>query len=137
MSLRSFMSVHSSLSVYGIGLLFLFTALSAQAEQLDVNWEADGRFGYEGLLEGAAMTEICGSLDASAVVDWTLKSPSPVDFNIHYHQGEEVVYPTRQNGVSKLSDRLTVTAPQTYCWMFTNPAQNPTVITLDLQLDPD
>jgi hypothetical protein len=131
------MSARTRRSVHTIGLLFLFAALSAQAEQVDINWEADGRFGYEGLLEAAAMTEICGPLDANAVVDWNVKSPSPVDFNIHYHQGEEVVYPARQNGVSKLNDRLTVTAAQTYCWMFTNTAQNPTVITLDLQLNPD
>jgi len=125
------------MSVRTIGLLFLFVSLSVQAEQVDINWEADGRFGYEGLLDGAAMTEICGALDAKAVVDWLVKSPSPVDFNIHYHQGEEVVYPTRQNGVSKLTDRLTVTAAETHCWMFTNPKTTPTVITLDLQLNPD
>jgi len=118
-------------------LLLLFVSVSALAEQVDIEWEADGRFGYEGLLEGAAMTEICGALDANAVVEWQVKSPSPVDFNIHYHQGEEVVYPTRQNGVSKLTDRLTATTAETYCWMFTNPAQTPTVITLDLQLNPD
>jgi len=70
------------------------------------------------------------------VVDWTLKTPSPVGFNIHYHQSEDVVYPTRQNGVSKLNDRLTVTFAQTYRWMITNPAQNSTVITLNLQLNP-
>ena len=89
------------MSVRAIGLFFLFASLSAQAEQVEINWEADGRFGYEGLLEGAAMTEICGPLDANAVVQWLVKAPSPVDFNIHYHQGEEAVYPTRQNGVSK------------------------------------
>ncbi len=131
MSLRTRMSLHT------LSLFFLFVSLSAQAEQVDINWEADGRFGYEALLHGAAMTEICGPLDANGAVDWLMKSSTPVDFNVHYHQGEEVVYPTRQNGVSKLNDRLTVTAAETYCWMFTNPQTTPTVITLDLQLNPD
>ena len=131
------MSVRTRMSVHTMSLFFLFVSLSAQAEQVDINWEADGRFGYEGLLEGAAMTEICGPLDANAVVEWLVKSPSPVDFNIHYHQGEEVIYPTRQNGVSNLTDRLTAATAETYCWMFTNPKATPTVITLDLQLNPD
>jgi hypothetical protein len=131
------MSVRTRMSLHTMSLFLLFASLSAQAEQLDIDWEADGRFGYEALLHGTAMTEICGALDANAVVEWLVKSSTPVDFNVHYHQGESVVYPTRQNGVSKLTDRLTVTSAETYCWMFTNPQPNPTVITLDLQLNPD
>jgi hypothetical protein len=60
-----------------------------------------------------------------------------VDFNVHYHQGEEVVYPTRENGVSNLHDRLVVAGAETYCWMFTNPLPTPTVITVNLQLNPN
>jgi hypothetical protein len=118
-------------------LFMFFVPVAAQAEQLEIDWEADGRFGYESLLHGAAMTEICGHLDASAVVDWQMKSSTPIDFNVHYHQGEEVVYPTRENGVSNLHDRLAVAGAETYCWMFTNPLQTPTVITLNLQLNPN
>jgi hypothetical protein len=118
-------------------LFMLFAPLATQAEQLEINWQPDGRFGYEALLRGAAMTEICGPLDANAVVDWQVKSSTPIDVNVHYHQGEEVVYPTRQNGVSKLNDRLTITTAETFCWMFTNPQSTPTVITLDLQLNPN
>jgi hypothetical protein len=131
------MSVRIPMSIHTFGLFFLFTSLGAQAEQLEIEWQPDGRFGYASLLHGAAMTEICGPLDANAVVDWQVKSSTPIDFNVHYHQGEEVVYPTRQNGVSKFTDRLAVTAAETYCWMFTNPQSTPTVITLDLQLNPD
>ena len=125
------------MSVRIASFFMLFVPVATQAEQLEINWRPDGRFGYESLLHGAAMTEICGPLDASAVVDWQMKSSTPIDFNVHFHQGEEVVYPTRQNGVNKLTDRLTTTTAETFCWMFTNPAQNPTVITLDLQLNPD
>jgi len=131
------MSVRTRMSIHTFGLFFLFASLGAQAEQLEINWQPDGRFGYESLLHGAAMTEICGPLDANAVVDWQMKSSTPIDFNVHYHQGEEVVYPTRQNGVSNLADRLAATTAETHCWMFTNTKTTPTVITLNLQLNPD
>jgi hypothetical protein len=115
----------------------LFVPVAAQAEQLEINWQPDGRYGYESLLHGAAMTEICGPLDANAAVDWQVKSSTPIDFNVHYHQGEEVLYPTRKSGVGNLHDRLAVAVAETYCWMFTNPLQTPTVITLNLQLNPN
>ena len=38
------------MSLRTIGLFFLFVSLSAQAEQVEINWEADGRFGYEACL---------------------------------------------------------------------------------------
>jgi hypothetical protein len=112
-------------------------AANAHAEQVEINWEADGRFGYEALLAGEAMTEVCGPLNENDVVEWKLKSATPVDFNIHYHQGDEVVYPARVNSVRELGDRLNVTLTQSYCWMLTNPQPGPTVIELDLQLNPD
>jgi hypothetical protein len=110
---------------------------NAQADQVEINWEADGRFGYEALLDGEAMAEVCGPLNENDVVEWKLKSATPVDFNIHYHQGDEVVYPARINGTRELGDRLNITLTQTYCWMLTNPKQSPTVIELNLQLNPD
>jgi hypothetical protein len=48
-----------------------------------------------------------------------------------------VVYPARINGTRELGDRLNITLTQTYCWMLTNPKQSPTVIELNLQLNPD
>lgn len=119
------------------GILLAFASLTAHAAVVEINWTPDGRFGYEALLDAAAVAEVCGPLAAGSVVDWKLKSGSPLDFNIHFHQGDNVVYPTQEAGVTALEDRLTATEAQTYCWMLTNKQESAAVIELDLQLNPD
>lgn len=111
----------------------VLVSFGAHAEVIDISWTPDGRFGFEALLDAGQFHEVCGDLAQGDTVQWEFQASVPVDFDIHYHQGEDVVYPVRQSGVSALSDSLAVAAAQTYCWMMSNSGQNPSVINLDLE----
>ena len=62
--------------------------------------------------------ERCVKLAAGEQVRYRYAATADVDFNIHYHRGEEVFYPVKTSG-SRSAD-TTFTAPQadTYCLMW-------------------
>jgi hypothetical protein len=78
-------------------------------------------------MKPGGIAEECLRLDAgkSRTFEWT--SDGPVDFNIHYHEGDKVTYPVKLNGQSKGGGRFTATAGEDYCWMWT--ARRPTKLT--------
>jgi len=115
------------------GILLALVSVAARAEVVDINWTYDGRFGYEALLAAGGSVEICGPLSVADTVEWTLKSDTPLDINIHYHLGEDVVYPLKESGATDLQHVLSVEVAQTYCWMLTNSHDKPAVIQLDLE----
>ncbi len=52
----------------------------------------------------------------SRAFEW--QSDSPVDFNIHYHQGDKVTYPVKANKQREGKGRFTAAAGEDYCWMW-------------------
>ena len=118
-------------------LLLTLTSFNVQAEVVEIIWTPDGRFGVEALLDAGQIHEVCGDLSEGDAVQWELQATVPVDFDIHYHQGQTVFSAVTKSGVSALSDTLTVTVTQTYCWMLGNTGQNPSVIKLNLERDMD
>lgn len=109
---------------------------SAFANLVEIEWAGDGGFGYEASLAAGDSAEVCGDLTETDVVKWMFTSSGQVDFNIHYHQDKDVIFPEKATGISGMADRLEVSVTQAYCWMFTNNAEIPTTIELDLQLNP-
>ena len=78
--------------------------------------------------------EFCAPLPAGAQVDWRYESTDATNFNIHYHEGKEVHFPSKtdnsQRGIGALEVKLT----QDYCWMWTNRSKSDAVmLTLVLQ----
>jgi hypothetical protein len=71
-------------------------------------------------LKPGGVAEECLRLEAgrSRVFEW--KSDSPVDFNIHYHQGEKVTYPVKANKQQEGKGRFTASAGEDYCWMWSS-----------------
>jgi hypothetical protein len=76
--------------------------------------------------------ELCGKLAPGAKVRWQFDAPAPLNFNIHYHEGKDVRYPARDDGVPRLQGVLTVASPQDHCWMWTNKGSEP--VSLSVQL---
>ena len=70
-------------------------------------------------LKPGGIAEECLRLEAgrSRRFEWT--SDGPVDFNIHYHQGDKVSYPVKVNGRAKGGGKFTASAGEDYCWMWT------------------
>ena len=55
-----------------------------------------------------------------------------MSFNIHYHEGKQVVFPLKKDSTAAARGKLAVSSDQSYCWMWKNPGK--TLSTLRLQL---
>ena len=70
-------------------------------------------------LEARGMHEECAKLDAGEKRNYYWKADGPVDFNIHYHQGPEVFYPVKRDGMRGDGGTFAAKVAQDYCWMWT------------------
>ena len=124
--------LHSARS--GSALVAILTlALSAGAQPVSVQWDAQGR--YEKTLQVAPgdFLELCEHLPARSSVAWTFDADGPMDFNVHFHEGKDVHYPAKKNGVQKDTGTLSVSLEQDYCWMWSNESQDKRALHLQLK----
>jgi hypothetical protein len=70
-------------------------------------------------LEPKAMHEECVKLAAGDKRKYYWKSSAPVDFNIHYHEGNDVSFPVKRDGMRGDGGVFTAKVAQDYCWMWT------------------
>jgi hypothetical protein len=70
-------------------------------------------------LEPKKVHEECTRLEAGQSRRWHWKSDAPVDFNIHYHRGEDVFYPVKRDGMRGDGGTFTAKSGEDYCWMWT------------------
>ena len=105
----------------------------AWADIVDIAWDSNGRFERSATVPPAKFTEVCGKLPAGLKVRWDFEASTPLDFNIHYHVGKEVVFPTKLKAVASAQDTLDTKIEQDYCWMWTNKSAQPSTVTVRLQ----
>src|SRR4051812_22755002 len=55
--------------------------------------------------------------DESRTYHW--KSSGPVDFNVHYHDGPEAIYPVKRQAMRGDGGSFKAKVAQDYCWMWT------------------
>ena len=103
------------------------------AEIVDIAWDSNGRFERSATVPPAKFTEVCGKLPAGLKVRWDFEASTPLDFNIHYHVGKEVVFPSKLKAVAAAQDTLDTKIEQDYCWMWTNKSALPSTVTVKLQ----
>jgi hypothetical protein len=113
-------------------LLCLPLATLAAQHIADIAW-SDGAYRHAVTLAPGRFFEACGKLDAGASVRWQFDAAAGLDFNIHYHQGKDVVYPAQLKAVARAADTLAVKLSQDYCWMWTNRSAAPVQLELLLQ----
>jgi len=71
-------------------------------------------------IEPRGFDEHCLHLGAGEAIRWRFTATGTVDFNIHAHRGNEVIYPVRRHGVSRASGSFRSRAAEDYCLMWTN-----------------
>jgi hypothetical protein len=108
-------------------LAFALLASAAQAAPMDDGGKARD-FSHE--LKPGGLAEECLHLAAGKSRSFQWASDGPVDFNIHYHQGDKVTYPVKLNGQKKGGGRFTARAGEDYCWMWS--AKAPAKVTGNL-----
>lgn len=66
------------------------------------------------------IAEECFKLPAGATMGYAFESSEPVDFNVHFHRGNDVEYPVRGDQVRQADDRFTAPSAEEFCLMWTN-----------------
>jgi hypothetical protein len=75
-----------------------------------------GRFAIEVRDKGA--TERCLKLAAGQSIRYRFSATNPVDFNIHYHFGDEVRQPIERKAIHALDGVFRAESTQDYCLMW-------------------
>jgi len=114
-------------------LLLAASSVETHAEIIEIQWGKGGRFEKDFVVQPGKVAEFCGKLGKDAKVAWLFKSDAPVNFNIHYHEGENVSYPVKQTGSTVAEGMLEVSQPQAYCWMWSNKEAVPAAVNVRLK----
>jgi hypothetical protein len=72
--------------------------------------------------------EECLPMKAGQRLSYSFESDTNLDFNVHYHVGEDVTYPVEKDGTRRERGELQVTVPQDYCLMWVSSGQSPSLL---------
>ena len=117
----------------GLAVLLAAAASGAHAEIIEIRWSAEGRFEQVGPIAAGQFVELCGKLPAGLAVRWDFKADTPVDFNVHYHVGKDVVFPFKLRAITTGANTLHTKVEQDYCWMWTNKSAAAAMLSARLQ----
>ena len=97
-------------------IALLLLALAAASHAAPKNEDA---LEVEVALKPGNVHEACTRLDKGEKRRYHWKASAPVDFNIHYHEGPEVLYPVKRDGMRGDGGNFAAKVSQDYCWMWT------------------
>ena len=70
-------------------------------------------------LEPGKVHEACMKLESGERRRYEWKSSAQVDFNIHFHQGNDVQYPVKKDAARSWRAGFIAKTTEEYCWMWT------------------
>lgn len=108
----------------------------ARAELINVQWDGQGAYERSVQIGAGKLVEVCTRLTRGQTIAWSFKSLTALNFNVHYHEGQKVVFPEKRDAVAELSGELKVPVDQDYCWMWSNKAGVATSLSVRLQRQP-
>ena len=111
----------------------LAVASTVRADIIDIAWDASGRFERTVTVAPGKFAELCGKLPAGLKVRWDFEASAPLDFNVHYHVGKDVVFPSKMAATRKAKDVLDTQIEQDYCWMWSNKTSAAASLRVELQ----
>lgn len=106
--------------------------LPVRAEVVTVVFDGERRFSHRFDVAPGKIAEACGQLPQHLTVQWRFSADSPLDFNIHHHEGKAVDYSVKLVASTGAQGELRVDAKQPYCWMWKNNAVGPASVSLEL-----
>jgi hypothetical protein len=124
----------STLRGLGAALLLAIAPCAARAEVIALQWDR-GHFERRIEIAAGSFVELCDTLAPALKVRWRFVAAAPVDFNVHYHEGESVRFPARQDAVARSSGVLDAETRQDYCWMWSNKGPSPIAIEVRLAIE--
>ena len=112
--------------------LILVTGQGVAAGVVEITWDASRHFDRSLTVVPGKVLEVCGKLPASQKVQWKFEADTPLKFNVHYHMGKDIVYPSKLEAVKVAHGVLETQTEQSYCWMWSNSSKNAVAVTLQL-----
>lgn len=73
------------------------------------------------LVQPGEVHELCMGLEFGKRLTYAFKSRSAMNFNIHYHEDDDVLFPVEEHLTNEKSEVFTAQSDQDYCLMWTNP----------------
>lgn len=102
-----------------VGVIAALGAIGSQAATpLTMKLDMQAKKGF--------FTERCFTLEAGQQLAYQLKTQHPIDFNLHHHEpGGRTVFPDKLVVKSQHSKQLVSESGGAYCFMATNPSDQP------------
>jgi hypothetical protein len=79
---------------------------------------ADGAFRFS--IAPGKFDEHCLQIEAGRTIAYRFDASAPVDFNIHYHRGNDVIYPVKREATRQLASTFRAESTDDYCLMWEN-----------------
>jgi hypothetical protein len=79
------------------------------------------------------IAEECFALPAGQTIGYAFEATGPVDFNIHFHRGNDVFYPVQADQVRRSDNRFTASSTEEFCLMWTNRSAQEVTLTGELR----
>lgn len=98
-----------------LALLLVLLSLPALAG------EDAGPYAFQ--LSGKAFDERCLTLAAGETIRYRFHASAPIDFNIHYHRGNEISFPVKRPALRELESTFTAPRADAYCLMWEQKGQ--------------
>lgn len=89
------------------------------------------------VLRPQKIKEACFLLKQGQNVTFKFNSEFPLDFNLHFHQGDKVSYPLKFQSVATVTESFTAEVEANYCLMLTNTSLRKNKVTYFYTLSKD
>ncbi len=125
------------ISMVSVPMLLLFalacSVSNSQAEIISFKLDANLSFKTQLNIQPGKFSEVCGKLKKGNLIRWQFDSSASLDFNIHYHEGKEVIFPYKMNAIKSAKEEFLISRDQDYCWMWTNKSSEAVKLEMNLR----
>ncbi len=113
--------------------VLVFCSTTCKAEVISFILEANSSFKTQANIQPGKFSEVCGKLKKGNLIRWQFDSTSPLEFNIHYHEGNNVIFPYKMSATKSGVEVLLISLDQDYCWMWTNKSKEEVKLEMSLR----
>ena len=112
---------------------FIFCFSTCKAEIFSFKLDANPSFKTQANIQPGKFSEVCGKLKKGNLIRWQFDSSGPLEFNIHYHEGKNVIFPYKMSAIKSGEEELLISLDQDYCWMWTNKSKEEVKLEMSLR----
>ena len=113
--------------------VLVFCSTTCKAEVISFKLEANPSFKTQANIQPGKFSEVCGKLKKGNIIRWQFDSSAPLEFNIHYHEGKNVIFPYKMSAIKSGEEELLISLDQDYCWMWTNKSKEEVKLEMSLR----